>query len=77
MSRSNQARRNSNMTGIMIAGAVALIGSGVGVIVGATTACVVTVASKVVALGVVPKITGIIGGAVGLGWGVRKTLKKK
>jgi len=77
MTRSNQAKSKSNKTGIMIAGTVALIGSGVGLLAGATITCVVTAASKVVALGVVPKITGIIGGAVGLGWGARKTLKKK
>ncbi len=77
MSRSSQARRKSNLKGIMLVGTGVFIGSGLGLIAGITTAGVIASASKIVALGVVPKITGIIGGALGLRWGLRKTSKKK
>lgn len=77
MSRSNQARRKSNLKGIMLVGTGVFIGSGIGLIAGITMAGVIVSASKLVALGVVPKITGIIGGALGLRWGLRKTSKKK
>ncbi len=77
MSRSNQARRKPNLKGIMLVGTGIIVGSGVGMVAGITTAGVIASASKIVALGVVPKITGIIGGALGLRWSLRKTSKKK
>lgn len=77
MSRSSQARRKPNLKKIMLVGTGVCIGSGIGLIAGITMAGVIVSASKLVALGVVPKITGIIGGALGLRWSLRKTSKKK
>ncbi len=72
MSRSSQARRKPNLKGIMLVGTGVFIGSGLGLAAGITTASLIVSASKIVALGVVPKITGVIGGALGLRWSLRK-----
>jgi hypothetical protein len=61
----------------MLVGTGVLVGSGVGLIAGITTVGAIASASKIVASGVVPKLTGIIGGALGLRWSLRKTSKKK
>ncbi len=67
-----QPRRKPNLKGLVTLGAGVAIGSGIGLIFGITTAAMMATASKVVAWGVVPKITGVIGGAAGLRWGLRK-----
>ena len=58
-------------------GSKILIGGGLGLLAGVGTIAVAASAAEVVVAGVVTKIAGIIGGAVGLSMGVNKFLKKK
>ena len=58
-------------------GSKILIGGGVGVLAGVATIAVAASAAEVIIAGVITKVAGIIGGAVGLSFGVNKFLKVK
>jgi len=72
-----QPRRKSNLKGLLTVGTGVVIGGGLGLIAGIATVAVTATVSKIVIGGLSPKITGVIGGALGLRWGLRKTSKKK
>lgn len=57
-------------------GSKVLIGGGIGLLAGVATIAVAASAAEVVIAGVVTKIAGIIGGALGLSLGIKKYRKK-
>jgi hypothetical protein len=58
-------------------GSKILIGGGLGLLAGVATIAVAAGAAEVIIAGVVTKIAGVIGGAVGLSLGVNKYMKEK
>lgn len=70
----DRAMRISDVTQV---GSKVLIGGGLGVLAGVATIAVAASAAEVIIAGVVTKVAGVIGGAVGLSLGVNKYIKKK
>ncbi len=58
-------------------GSKIIIGGGVGLLAGVVTIAVAASAAEVVIAGVVTKVTGVIGGALGLSMGLNKYQKAK
>lgn len=58
-------------------GSKILIGGGVGVLAGVAAIAVAASAAEVIIAGVITKVAGVIGGAVGLSFGVNKFMKIK
>jgi hypothetical protein len=56
-------------------GSKVLIGGGIGLLAGVATIAVVASAAEIVIAGVITKIAGVIGGALGLSMGIRKFKK--
>ncbi|MBF0100845.1 MAG: hypothetical protein HQK77_08060 [Desulfobacterales bacterium] len=69
--------RGVEVADILQAGTKIVIGGGLGLMAGIATIAVAASAAEVVVAGVVTKIAGVVGGAVGLSWGVSSIKKKK
>jgi len=54
-----------------------LIGGGLGLLAGVATIAVAASAAEIVIGGVITKVCGVVGGAAGMGWGMKKMDKKK
>nr|ASQ41183.1 hypothetical protein [Candidatus Magnetananas rongchenensis] len=70
------AKRKVDVTDITQVGTKVLIGGGLGLLAGVGAIAVAASAAEIVIAGVVTKITGVIGGAVGLSMGVNQIKKK-
>ncbi|MBF0573747.1 MAG: hypothetical protein HQK69_08310 [Desulfamplus sp.] len=64
-------------TDVMQVGSKVLIGGGIGLLGGVAAIAVAASAAEVVVTGVITKIAGVVGGAVGLSWGLNSIKKKK
>ncbi|MBF0119418.1 MAG: hypothetical protein HQK79_11325 [Desulfobacterales bacterium] len=71
------SNRNVEISDVVQVGSKVVIGTGVGLLTGIATIAVAASAAEVVIAGVVTKIAGFIGGALGLSWGFNKFKKKK
>jgi hypothetical protein len=71
-----QPRRKPDFTGLTMIGTAVIIGGGVGLLAGIASIVVTASIAEVVIGGVVTKVCGIVGGAAGLGWGLRSYKKK-
>ena len=69
--------RRMRLTDVTQVGSKVLIGGGIGVLAGVATIAVAASAAEVIIAGVVTKVAGVVGGAVGLSLGVNKYMKKK
>ncbi len=73
----DRSARSMGLTDVTQVGSKVLIGGGLGVLAGVATIAVAASAAEVIIAGVVTKVAGVIGGAVGLSLGVNKYMKKK
>ena len=69
--------RSVQFADVVQVGSKVVIGGGVGLLAGVATIAVAASAAEVVVAGVVTKIAGVVGGAVGLSMGLGKFSKKK
>jgi len=69
--------RTMRIADVTQVGSKVLIGGGLGVLAGVATIAVAASAAEVIIAGVVTKVAGVVGGALGLSLGVNKYLKKK
>lgn len=69
--------REVKLSDVAQVGSKILIGGGLGLLAGVATIAIVASAAEVVVAGVITKIAGVVGGAVGLSMGVKKFRKKK
>ncbi len=69
--------RQFGLSDVAQVGSKVLIGGGLGLLAGVATIVVAASAAEVVLAGVVTKIAGVVGGAAGLSFGVRKYKSKK
>ena len=53
-----------------------VIGGGIGLLVGVATIAVAASVAEIIIGGVITKVAGVVGGATGLGWGLRSIDKK-
>nr|WCC90931.1 magnetosome protein Mad8 [Desulfobacteraceae bacterium] len=70
------AQRRVDVTDMVQLGSKVLIGGGLGLLAGVGTIAVAASAAEIVVAGVVTKVAGVIGGAVGLSLGVNQIKKK-
>jgi len=71
-----QPRHKPDLVGITMVGAGVIIGGSLGLLAGIATIAVTASVAEVVIGGVVTKITGVLGGAAGLGWGLSRMSKQ-
>lgn len=69
--------QNVRLSDLAQVGTKVLIGGGIGLLAGVATIAVAASAAEVVIAGVITKIAGVIGGALGLSMGINKFRKKK
>ncbi len=67
----------ADFSDVVQVGSKIIIGGGVGLLAGVVTIAVAASATEVVIAGVVTKVTGVIGGALGLSMGLNKYQKTK
>jgi len=72
-----EAPRNVDAVDVLSVGSKIVIGGGVGLLAGVAAIAVVASAAEIILAGVVTKIAGIVGGALGLTWGLGAVKKKK
>jgi len=68
--------RNVDAVDVLSVGSKIIIGGGVGLLAGVATIAVVASAAEIIVAGVVTKIAGVVGGAMGLTWGLGAVKKK-
>ncbi|MBF0550616.1 MAG: hypothetical protein HQK60_08775 [Deltaproteobacteria bacterium] len=73
----DEVRPKVGMSDYVDVGSKLLIGGGLGLLAGVASIAVVASAAEIVLAGAVTKIAGVVGGAIGLSWGVKKIQKKK
>ena len=66
-----------DLSDVVQVGSKIIIGGGVGLLAGVVTIAVAASAAEVVIAGVITKVTGVIGGALGLSMGLNKYQKAK
>ncbi len=69
------ANKTVVLTDVIEVGTKMLIGGGLGLLAGVATIAIAASAAEVVVTGVITKITGVVGGAVGLSMGLNKHKK--
>jgi hypothetical protein len=67
----------ADFSDVVQVGSKIIIGGGVGLLAGVVTIAVAASAAEVVIAGVITKVTGVIGGALGLSMGLNKYQKAK
>ncbi len=70
-------KQDVKLSDVVQVGSKVLIGGGLGVLAGVAGIALAASAAEVVVAGVVTKIAGIVGGALGLSFGVKKFATKK
>ena len=69
-------QRKVDVSDMVQLGSKVLIGGGIGLLAGVGTIAVAASSAEIIVAGVVTKVTGIIGGAVGLSLGINQMKKK-
>jgi hypothetical protein len=69
--------RQVDAVDILSVGGKVLIGGGVGLLAGVATIATVASAGEVILAGAVTKVAGVVGGALGLNWGLRSLKNKR
>ena len=71
----NPANKTVVLSDVIDVGTKVLIGGGLGLLAGVAAIAITASAAEVVIAGVITKITGVVGGAVGLSMGLNKYKK--
>jgi uncharacterized membrane protein len=71
----NPANKTVVLSDVIDVGTKVLIGGGLGLLAGVAAIAITASAAEVVIAGVITKITGVVGGAVGLSMGLNKFKK--
>ena len=69
--------RKTELSDVVQVGTKVIIGGGIGLLVGVATIAVAASAAELVLAGVITKVTGVVGGTLGLSLGLKKYKKDK
>lgn len=70
-------KQDVRLSDVVQVGSKVLIGGGIGVLAGVAGIAIAASAAEVIVAGVVTKIAGVVGGALGLSFGVKKFIRKR